>query len=358
MMAEHAGDYEWHGEGEEAEIFLFVPDESMVDPGIERTLPAARLPGAEGSVYAAISSEGFGWVAASSTHAAPDLTSVPRCGILLAADANIGDLDVPPGGMLPFLLRRLSEVSLPRLDGAGVRRLCEEGAMAAAEDALIEEEDLDRLGPESGDPDALGRRAISAGTRDWEIRPGELNAKAVGEMFDAEAAEELGLRPGTLAFVLDVGAGDLGRLAVAAHRERIAGRDFGREGVPAAPLETEEALDLLAALRSAANFADGRATLLVYALRRALSGIAGRLTIPAAWRIGGIEDSGGLAVHRNALVVAGVEQVMYAGGNVAYGTGNMSRSAPPFGAPEDGGLWPWEEAGLLERVMRLDDPRG
>ena len=56
-----------------------------------------------------------------------------------------------------------------------------------------------------------------------------------------EVAEELGLRPGTLVFVLDVGAGNLGRLALKkAHRERIAGRDFGREGVPAAPVETEE----------------------------------------------------------------------------------------------------------------------
>ena len=357
-MAEHAGDYEWHGEGEETEIFLFAPDEGMVDPAIKRTLPAARLPGAEGPVYAATSSEGFGWVAASSTHAAPDLASVPRRGVLLVADATLGDLDAPPGGMLSFLTRRLSEVSLPRIDGAGIRRMCEAGAMAAAEDALIEEEDLDRFGAVSGDPDALGRRAISAGARDWEMRPAELGVKAVGETFDAEAAEELGLRPGTLVFVLDVGAGDLGRIALAAHGERIAGRDFGREGVPAAPLETEEALDLLAAFRTVANFADGRAALLVYTLRRALSGSAGALTIPAAWRIGGIEDSGGTAVHRNALATAGVEQVIRAGGNVAAGMGNMTRSAPPFGAPEDGGLWPWEEAGLLERLARLDDPGG
>ncbi|MBA2344123.1 MAG: hypothetical protein H0V83_03460 [Rubrobacter sp.] len=357
-MAEHTGDYEWRSEGEEAEIVLFSPDEGSADPGIQRTLPAARLPGAESPVYAATSSEGFGWVAASSTHAAPDLTSIPRRGVLIVADAEAGDLDVPPNDILPFLMRNLSEVGLPHLDGSGVRRMCESGAIAAAEDALIEEEDLDSFVSSAGDPDALGRRAISAGYRDWEIRPRELGVKVVGETFDAEAAEELGLRPGTLVFVLDVGAGNLGRLALTAHRERIAGRDFGREGVPAAPVETEEAADLLSAFGAVSNFVDGRAALLVYALRRALSGAAGRLSVPAAWRVGGIEEDGGLLVHRNTLAAVGDEQIITAGGNVTAGTGNMSGNAPPFGAPEDDGRWPWEEAGLLERLVGLDDPRG
>ena len=355
-MAEHTGDYEWSGEGEEAEIVLFAPDGGAADPGIQRTLPAARLPGAESPVYAATSSEGFGWVAASSTHAAPDLTSIPRRGVLLVAEA--GDLDVPPTDILSFLMRSLSEVGLPRLDGSGVRRMCESGAIAAAEDALIEEEDLDTFVSSAGDPDALGRRAISEGARDWEIRPRELGVKVVEETFDAEAAEELGLRPGTLVFVLDVGAGNLGRLALTAHRERIAGRDFGREGVPAAPVETEEAADLLSALGAVSNFVDGRATLLIYALRRALSGAAGRLSVSAAWRVGGIEDDGGLLVHRNTLAAVGNEQIITAGGNVTAGTGNMSGSAPPFGTPEDSGLWPWEEAGLMERLVGLGDPRG
>jgi len=357
-MAEHTGDYEWRGEGEGAEIVLYAPGESSADPAIERALPAARLPGVESPVFAASSPEGFGWVAASSTHVAPDLTSVPRRGVLLVAEAGVEDLEVAPGEILPFLLRSLSGVSLPRLDEASIRRICESGAVAAAEDALIEGEDLALFGPAAGDPDALGRRAVSAGTRDWEIRSEELRAKAVGETFDADAAGELGLRPGTLALILDVGAGDLGRLALAAHRDRIAGRDFGREGVPAAPVETEEAADLLAALGAAAGFADGRTALLVYALRRALSGVAGELAVHAAWRVGGVEDTGGLFVHRNGLAVAGVERVISAGGNVAAGTGNMLESAPPFGAPEDDGEWPWEEAGLLERWARLDDPRG
>jgi tRNA-splicing ligase RtcB (3'-phosphate/5'-hydroxy nucleic acid ligase) len=40
------------------------------------------------------------------------------------------------------------------------------------------------------------------------------------------------------------------------------------------------------------------------------------------------------------------------------GTGNMWASAPPFGVPEEEGRWPWEEAGLLERLATLDPPEG
>ena len=40
-MADHAAEYEWRGEGEEAEVVLFAPD----DAAFERVLPAARLPG-------------------------------------------------------------------------------------------------------------------------------------------------------------------------------------------------------------------------------------------------------------------------------------------------------------------------
>ena len=361
-MAEHAADYEWRGEGEGAEIVLYAPDERVADSAFERILPAARLPGVEGPVHAAASPEGLGWVALSASHAAPDLTSVPLCGLLLVADAAFGSLGVPPGEVPRLVPRRLSEVRLPHLGAAGVRRVCETGARAAAEDGLIEEEDLALLDPLAGDPDALGRRAISAGDRDWD-RPGEARACIVGEVLDAEAAESLGLDRGTLVFVVSAGAADLGRLALAGHRERILGRvrggDFGaEEDLPAAPVETGEAADLLAALRSAANFADGRAALMVHALRRALAELAGGLSIAAAWRVGGMEKKDGSLAHRANLAATGERGVLVSGGSVAAGTGKMSGSVPPFGAPEDGGGHPWEEAGLLERWAGLGSPEG
>jgi tRNA-splicing ligase RtcB len=354
-VVEHAGDYEWRGEGEGAEIVLYAPDDRSANSTFERVLPATRLPGVESPVYAAASPEGLGWVAVSPSHAAPDLASVPTRGLLLVADAALGSLEVAPEELPRLISRRLSEVRSPHLTGSGARRVCETGAIRAAEDGLIEEEDLPLFGLFAGDADALGRRAISAGTRDWD-RPGNVRAYAVGEVLDAG---NLGLEPGMLALVVSAGAGDLGRLALAGHRERIAGRggDFGaEEDLPAAPVETEEAADLLAATGAAANFADGRAALLVYALRRALGDVVGDLSLRAAWRVGGIEDRDGSLVHRRDLAAAGDGEALVSGGGVVAGTGKMAGSAPPFGAPEDDGRHPWEEAGVLERWADLVGP--
>jgi hypothetical protein len=260
-----------------------------------------------------------------------------------------------------LILRDLGEVGLPPLNEAGVRRICEEGAPAAAEDGLIEEDDLPLLDPAAGDADALGRRVLTAGLREWD-GPIEVDVKVVVEILDAEGAETLGLEPGMLALVVSTGAGDLGRLALAAHRARILGRirggtDFGAEDdLPAAPAETEEAADLLAAVRAASNFADGRAARTLYALRRVLEEVAGRLSLRAAWRVGGIKDREGSLVHRRYLAAAGGGKAVVSGGSVAAGTGKMFGSVPPFGAPEDDGRLPWEEAGVLERWAELSPP--
>ena len=182
----------------------------------------------------------------------------------------------------------------------------------------------------------------------------------MGELFDAEGAGSLGLEPGMLALVIRAGSGELGRLALAGHRERILARIMGGEDLgsgrdlPATPTGTEEAADLVAAAHAAANLSDGRAALYLYALRRALEDFAGDLGLRAAWTVGGFETSNGFLVHRRDLASVEGGGVLVSGGFVTAGTGNMLRSAPPFGAPEIEGRWPWEEAGLLERWAGLD----
>ena len=363
-MVEHAGDHEWRSEGEGAEVVIYAPGEEFAEDAFGRVAPITRLPGVESPVHAAASPTGFGWVAASASHAAPGLVSVPERGLLLAADITAEDLGMPPRGIQDLVLRALGEAGYrPPLNEAGVRRACEEGARAAAEDGLIEEEDLSFLAPAAGDPDAVGRRALAAGPPEPEERVG-LRVAVVAEVLDAEGAESLGLERGMLALVVRVGAGDLGRLALSAHRERILGRirggtDFGaQDDLPAAPAETEEAADLVAAVVAASNFADGRAARTLYALRRVLRDVAGGLRVRAAWRVGGIETFGGALVHRRDLATVGEGEVLVSAGSVAAGTGKMSRSAPPFGAPGDGGEHPWEEAGLLERWADLDPTEG
>ena len=360
-MAEHAAEYEWRGEGEEAEVVLYAPD----DAAFERALPAARLPGVQSPVYAAASPEGFGWAAASATYAAPDLLSVPLRGLLLVADTAVETLRIPAPELKHRLLRDLPETAarLPAPNQAGVARMCEAGARAAAEDGLLEEEDLPFLETRpGGDADALGRRALAAGVLAWE-EPAAPLLRAVAEVLDAEGAEDLGLQMGTLVLVVGVGAGVLGTAALGAHRERILGRawsgDLGAEpDPPAAPAGTEEAADLVAALHAAANFADARVAGAVWTLRRALGHTVGRLEVRAAWTVGGIEDREGLVVHRRDLAAVREGEALVSGGYAAAGTGKMWASAPPFAVPEREGRWPWEESGLLERRARLGPPEG
>jgi len=357
-LAEQAAEYEWRGEGEEAEIVLYAPDDSA----FERALPAALPPGVESPVYAAASPEGFGWAVSSTTHAAPDLLSAPLRGLLLVAGTRVENLGVPPRELRDRLMRDLPEAGsrLPSLNEAGVGRLCESGASAVAEDGLIEEEDLALLDVLPGDADALGRRALAAGPREWEGGVGP-SLRVVTEVLDSEGAESLGLEVGVLALIVRVDAGDLGRLALAVHRERIrvGSEDFGTSpDLPAAPVESGEAEDLVAALYAAANFADARVARAVWMLRRVLGEMAGELDIRAAWRSGGVEEREGRLVHRRGLASVGDGSVFVSGSYVAAGTGNMWASAPPFGVPEEEGRWPWEEAGLLERWATLDPTEG
>jgi tRNA-splicing ligase RtcB len=318
----------------------------------------------ESPVYATASHVDLGWAAASATHLAPDLLSAPLRGLLLVAGTRSENLGVPPQELMQRVLRELPEVGarLPSLNESGAGRLCESGARSAAEDGLIEEEDLPLLDVRPGDADAIGRRALAAAPREWAggVEP---DLRLVTEILDTEGAESLGLEEGALALVVKVDAGDLGRLALVAHRERILSRvrsgDFGATPeLPAAPAGSGEAEDLVAALYAAANFADARAARTLWWLRRVLGGAAGGLDIRAAWRIGGIEAREGRVVHRSGLAWAESGHVLVCGSYAAAGTGNMWASAPPFGVPEEEGRWPWEEAGLLERLAMLDPPEG
>jgi len=367
-MVEHATDFEWRGEGEAAEIVLYAPDTAAAERAFEGTLPAAELPGVVSPVYAASSfydsGRGFelGWVAASETHVAPDLFSAPARGLLLVADASTMTLGASPGEVGNLILRRLSEVSLPRLGEVKVRRAVEAGAFWAAEEGLISEEDLDLFGVHTaGEIDALPRRAFSAGGRDFDrYQLPEIYEAA--EILDTERAEALGLIPGALVLSVKTTPEDLGRLALTAHRERILSRvwsgDFGAAAdLPAAPLETEEAADLSVAAGAVANFADARAALRLYGLRRALAEEGG-LALRVAWRLGGLAREDGLLRHRWNLAAVGRGDTLMTRNSVAVGTGAMRASAPPFGPSFEEGRWAWEEAGLLERLASLEPVEG
>ena len=203
----------------------------------------------------------------------------------------------------------------------------------------------------------MGRRALAAGARDW-TRPGRIGSFRIAEILDSERAGEAGLEEGAFALVVDVGAEDLGRLALTGHRERIEARtfhgDFGSpEGLLAAPVESEEAVDLQSAAGAAAGYAGGRAALVLYALRRSLRNLT-PVRLRAAWPVGGLEEQEGRRLHRDGLAAVGEGVPFVSGLRVAAGTGRMFGSVPPFGVPEERAGWPWEEAGLCAGVSVLE----
>jgi hypothetical protein len=372
-VADHASEFEWRADGGEAELVVHAPDARTADRALERAFPATLLPGAESPLHAVAAASPavraglrFGLAAASGTHAAPALAGAPGRGLLLVADVAAADLGMPDAELPRLVERRLSEVALPNVADAEVRALAERGALWAAEAGLVEEDDLPHLSAPSdqaaGDPDALGRRALLAGARDW-TRPGRVGAFRVAEVVDADGADSLGLGVGALVFVIVAGGEDLGRLGLAVHAERIstrlnAGSDFGASrALPAAPRDSEEARDLLTASAAAANYAAGRAALLAHALRRALgNGIAGNLSPRAGWAIGGLSGAEGtpLLLHRDGFAAVGEGAAFVSGTSVAAGTGAMRENAPPFDAPPtEDGRHPWEEAGLLARWATL-----
>ncbi len=356
---DHSEEFIWLADGEEAEVSVAAPDGATARAAFERASVAARLPGAVSPVCVAAIPERGGWAAASATHVAPDLISIPSRSILLVADTPVANLGFPPEEAMNEILRiGLPELSTVRINAAGVGRVCEFGAEAAAEDAMIEEEDLAFLIPFSADSDSLGRRAVSAGEREWNEGV-SIRLYEVGDVFDSEGMESRGIYAGMLAVEVAAGAGELGRIGISLHRERISDRiEAGEfdppEDLPSAPLETEEASDFLSASRAAANFADARVSLAVYALRRAMREMAGRLDVRAAWRVGGIGEADGFIVHRRGFAEAGEGEALVSGGVLSVGMGTMYASVPLFGVSVEDGLWLWEEAGLLERWAGLD----
>lgn len=360
-MPEHAAEFEWRGEGDEAGVAVYAPDAAAAESALKRVLPVASLPNTESPVYVAASNVSFGWVFASTGYAVPDVFSPPECGLLLIAGTPVSALGSAVDELPRLIGRRLSEISLPQLGGRAVREMFELGVLQAAEAGLIEEEALALFGRHNGDPDVIPRRAVSEGWRELTL-PAAFDVFEVGELADSGAAERISVEPGALALVVRIGTGEAGRITLAAHRERILSRvlrgefDGATRELPAAPLETEEAADLISAAGSIANFAEARAALATYALRQVLAEEVGELALRAAWLVGGLEERGETLLHRRRLAAAGAGNSFVSGSTVAAGTGNMLCSVPVFTSfTVETGRDVWEEAGVLERVAELKE---
>ncbi|MGC9455531.1 MAG: RtcB family protein [Phycisphaerae bacterium] len=211
-----------------------------------------------------------------------------NCGVrLLRSDISADDL----GGRTQKLVNQLFR-DIPTGVGVGgpykfdkgeLRKILADGAKHLLGKGLATEEDLSTTESggclEGADPAAVSNRAFQRGT-DQCGTLGSGNhfgeVQVVEHVFDAEAAEAMGLRKGMVTFMLHSGSRGLGHQVCsdAIKQLRSAPQKYGialpDRQLVCAPVESPEGRQYLAAMRAAANFAWCNRQLLATELRKTL----------------------------------------------------------------------------------------
>lgn len=166
---------------------------------------------------------------------------------------------------------RLTERELRRVAVHGARWPIERGLGSSDDLAYIEENGC----LEGADPDVVSSEAYTRGREQLgSLGSGNhfLEVQVVDEVYDAEAAACLGLRPKGITFSIHTGSRGFGH-QVCTDYLRVMARAVTRYGIKlpdrqlaCAPLHSPEGRDYLAAMKCAANFA--------WANRQAMTGLA------------------------------------------------------------------------------------
>jgi tRNA-splicing ligase RtcB (3'-phosphate/5'-hydroxy nucleic acid ligase) len=174
-----------------------------------------------------------------------------------------------------------SEGAIPRLGGEEQRRILTRGAAWAVGRGFGRGEDLEAT-EERGclagaDPDAVSATALARGRGQvGTLGSGNhfLEVQRVAEVYDARAAEALGLRTGGVTVMIHSGSRGLG-YQVADDAIRVMGKAMARYGfsmpdrqLACVPIRSPEGEQYLAAMAAAANFA--------WANRQVMAGLAER----------------------------------------------------------------------------------
>ncbi len=173
-----------------------------------------------------------------------------------------------------------------RLDAAELRRLLAEGAPWMVEHGFGEPDDLERC--ESGgclmgaDPEQLSPRAIERGLPQLgSLGSGNhfLEVQTVDEVYDAAAAEAMGLAPGTVTVLIHTGSRGLGHQVCTDFVERFLdalprfGFELPDRQLAAAPVASPEGRAYLGAMAAAANFAFANRQRITHAVREAFEAV-------------------------------------------------------------------------------------
>jgi tRNA-splicing ligase RtcB len=172
-----------------------------------------------------------------------------------------------------------------RLSPKELDRVLQRGASWTVEHGYGRERDLECIeanGSLPGDPDAVSQRAKKRGTTQLgTVGSGNhfVEVGYVAEIYDGDAANQLGLRPNGVTFFIHSGSRGLGYqvcddyLDTMVQAARKYGIDLPDKQLCCAPLTSPEADRYLGAMNAAANYAFANRQLMAHYVRKALTKI-------------------------------------------------------------------------------------
>ncbi|MEJ2312101.1 MAG: RtcB family protein [Gemmatimonadales bacterium] len=218
-----------------------------------------------------------------------------NCGVrLLRSDIRAEELKPRIDGLMSQIMRDVpagvgAGYRGSGLSGGAVRDVLSKGAKWAVEQGFGTHDDLEHIESggtlEGADPDRVSKRAVERGRAQvGTVGSGNhfIEVGVVAEVYDATAADSLGLQPGTVTVFIHSGSRGLGHqvctdyLDVMLKATRKYGIDLPDRQLACAPLASPEAEDYFAAMYAAANYAFANRQMMSHRVREAFARIFGR----------------------------------------------------------------------------------
>ena len=302
-------DYEWeiprtYREDMRVPVRLFATRELlekvMQDKSLDQAVNAATLPGLVGHVLVMPDMhQGYGFpIGGVAATRYPDGVISPggigydiNCGVrLLASQIKVEQvenlLDDLAGALNQHCPSGVGEKGVVRLSESELEQVCREGSRWALRNGYASEADIRRTEEEGclagADPHKISQRARQRGRPQLgSLGSGNhfIEIDVVDQVFDARAANVMGLTPGNLVVQIHCGSRGFGHQVCSDYVDifQSAVRRYGihlpdRELV-CAPLDSPEGQDYLAAMRCAANYAFANRQVLAHYARLAFESV-------------------------------------------------------------------------------------
>jgi tRNA-splicing ligase RtcB (3'-phosphate/5'-hydroxy nucleic acid ligase) len=329
--------------------------EALGDLSMEQAVNAATLPGVVGAVLVMPDMhQGYGFpIGGVAATLSPDGVISPggvgydiNCGVrLLGSSIRFEDaephLDQLAAALDHYCPSGVGTKGALNLSSAELEQVCRLGARWALKNGYASEQDIRRTEEngqiEGADPSEVSPRAMERGRNQLgTLGSGNhfIEVERVEEVFNAEAAQAMGLTEGTLCLSIHCGSRGFGhqictdfvqtfQAAVRKYNIHLPDREL-----VCAPMNSPEGKSYLAAMRSAANYAFANRQLLAHQARRAFEeALAGKLK---NWHLHQVYDIAHNIAKIETHVVDGIKMkvcVHRKGATRAFGPGSAGLPA-------------------------------